>query len=180
MYLISVLFSNSESLEPVDNGVVPFSSKNLFTFSDGFTMVFLNLSISFSILAFFCKNFWYLSSDISPISCPISVNLKSALSWRSNNLYSALEVIILYGSLVPFVTISSIKTPIYPWVLSKITGFFPFIFNALLIPAIKPWHAASSYPEVPFVCPAKNKPSISLYSNDNFNFEGSIESYSIA
>ena len=102
------------------------------------------------------------------------------MSCLKSSLYSALEVIILYGSFVPLVTISSIKTPIYPWVLSKITGSFPFIFCAAFIPAINPWHAASSYPEVPFVWPAINRPSIPLYSSDSFKFDGSIQSYSIA
>ena len=55
-------------------------------------------------------------------------DIKSALSCLKSSLYSALEVIILYGSFVPFVTISSIKTPIYPCVLSNITGSLPFIF----------------------------------------------------
>ena len=63
---------------------------------------------------FLFKNFSYLSSDINPTSWPNSVNLKSALSCLNNSLYSALDVIILYGSFVPFVTISSIKTPSYP------------------------------------------------------------------
>ena len=58
------------------------------------------------------KNFDIFLSEINPTSCPISVNLKSALSCLKSSLYSALEVIILYGSFVPFVTISSINTPI--------------------------------------------------------------------
>ena len=102
------------------------------------------------------------------------------MSCLNNNLYSALDVIILYGSFVPFVTISSINTPIYASVLSKINGSLPLIFCEAFIPAINPWQAASSYPEVPLVCPAKNKPSIVLYSNDNFKSAGSIQSYSIA
>ena len=56
---------------------------------------------------------------------PISVNLKSALSCLKISLYSALEVIILYGSLVPLVTKSSIKTPVYPSERVKIIGSFP-------------------------------------------------------
>ena len=142
--------------------------------------MFSSLSISSSICFFLIKNAWYLSSDIKPTSCPISVNLKSVLSCLSNNLYSALEVIILYGSLVPFVTISSIKTPIYACERSRITGFLPLTFCATFIPAIIPCDAASSYPEVPFIWPAKNIPSIFLCSNDNFNSDGSIQSYSIA
>ena len=82
--------------------------------------------------------------------------------------------------MVPLVTISSIKTPIYACDLSKIIGSFFFNFKAAFIPAIIPCDAASSYPEVPFICPAKNIPSIFLCSNDNFSSDGSIQSYSIA
>ena len=73
-----------------------------------------SVSISFSTAVFLSWNLSYLASETNPTDLPISVNLKSALSCLKINLYSALEVIILYGSLVPFVTISSIKTPIYP------------------------------------------------------------------
>ena len=82
--------------------------------------------------------------------------------------------------MVPFVAISSIKTPIYACDLSNINGSFPFIFCTALIPAINPCAAASSYPEVPLICPAINNPSIPLYSKDNFKFDGSIQSYSMA
>ena len=68
----------------------------------------------------------------------------------------------------------------YPCVLSRINGFSPFIFLLALIPAINPWHAASSYPEVPLIWPAMNNPFIPLYSNDNFKLDGSMQSYSIA
>ena len=102
------------------------------------------LSISLKIFAFLFKNFSYLSSDISPTSCPISKSLKSALSCLKSSLYSALDVIILYGSFVPFVTISSIKTPIYACERSKIIGSFPCNFLAAFIPAIIPCAAASS------------------------------------
>ena len=92
-------FDNNKSLyKPIsdqsnDNEEL-FSSRNLFTFSNGFITVFLILSFSSSILALFSKNLLYLSSEINPTSCPISVSLKSALSCLSNSLYSALEVII--------------------------------------------------------------------------------------
>jgi hypothetical protein len=45
---------------------------------------------------------------------------------------------ILYGSLVPFVTKSSIKTPIYASSRLRINGSFPSIASAALIPAINP------------------------------------------
>ena len=64
--------------------------------------------------------------------------------------------------------------------LCNIRGSFPSISRLALIPAISPCAAASSYPEVPFVCPAKNIPFIFFNSNDNFNCEGSMQSYSIA
>ena len=108
------------------------------------------------------------------------VNLKSALSCLNISLYSALEVIILYGSLVPFVTKSSIKTPMYASDLVSIIGAFPLIFKAAFIPATNPCAAASSYPELPFNWPAPYKPSIVLNSNVGFNCIGLIESYSIA
>jgi len=41
--------------------------------------------------------------------------------------------------------------------LSKINGSSFLKDNAALIPAINPWAAASSYPVVPFICPARYK-----------------------
>ena len=81
---------------------------------------------------------------------------------------------------VSFVTRSSINTPIYPSERSKTTGSFPCNFLAALIPAINPCAAASSYPELPFICPALNNPSTSLNSKDGFNSRALIQSYSIA
>ena len=96
------------------------------------------------------------------------------------NLYSALEVIILYGSLVPLVTKSSIKTPVYPSERVKIIGSFPWTLSAAFTPATKPCAAASSYPELPFNCPAPYNPLIVLNSNVDLSCVGSIESYSMA
>ena len=38
------------------------------------------------------------------------------------------------------------------------------------MPAIKPWHAASSYPEVPLICPARNSPGIVFTSQRMVQF----------
>jgi len=51
---------------------------------------------------------------------------------------------ILYGSLVPLVTKSSIKTPIYASSRLKIKGSFSSIAKQAFIPAIRPCAAASS------------------------------------
>ena len=53
----------------------------------------------------------YLSLEIRPVRMDCSVSLMSALSCLKSSLYSAREVIILYGSFVPFVVRSSISTP---------------------------------------------------------------------
>ena len=39
--------------------------------------------------------------------------------------------------------------------LSSINGSLPLIERAAFIPAINPCAAASSYPVVPFICPAR-------------------------
>ena len=132
------------------------------------------------MLFHFSSNFLYLSSDIKPILCPIGVNLSSALSCLNNNLYSALELNILYGSFVFFTTISSINTPMYASFLESTTGSSFFTYLAAFIPAIIPCDAASSYPDVPLICPALNNPFTFFNSNVFFNSYGSKQSYSIA
>ena len=62
----------------------------------------------------------------------------SALSCLSNSLYSARDVNKRYGSFTPFVTKSSIKTPMYDSFLFKINGSLPSSFKAAFIPAINP------------------------------------------
>ena len=42
------------------------------------------------------------------------------------------------------------------------------------MPAIRPCAAASSYPDVPFICPAKNSPFIFFVSSVDFSCDGSI------
>ena len=69
------------------------------------------------------------SSSTRPAARPLAVNLRSALSMRSYNRCSARDVNILYGSSVPFVTRSSIKTPIYASDLCKMNGFSFFNFK---------------------------------------------------
>ena len=62
----------------------------------------------------------------------------SALSCLNRSLYSARDVSRRYGSFTPFVTKSSIKTPMYDSFLFKINGSFPSILRAAFIPAINP------------------------------------------
>ena len=61
----------------------------------------------------------------------------------------------LYGSSTPFVTKSSTSTPTYPWSLSTTSDALPCAASAALAPATTPCPAASSYPVVPLIWPAK-------------------------
>ena len=63
-----------------------------------------------------------------------------------------------------FITKSSIKTPIYASLLFNCKGFSFLILSEALIPATSPCAEASSYPDVPFICPAKNSPPIFFVS----------------
>ena len=63
-------------------------------------------------------------------------------------------------------------TPIYESRRDKVYSLLS-IDKAALTPAIKPCPAASSYPVVPFICPAKNNPLIFLVSRVFFNSLGS-------
>ena len=146
----------------------------------GVIFVFLKYSLHVDISSSFLVNFLYFFSFIKPTLYPYSLSLKSALSCLSSNLYSAREVNILYGSIVPFVTKSSINTPIYASFLFSINGFLFSNFNEALIPDIRPWQAASSYPLVPFICPAVKRFSISFVSRFGLIWVGYIASYSIA
>ena len=49
-----------------------------------------------------------------------------------------------YGSLVPFEIKSSIRMPVYPSDRSIVKAGSPFTHSAALMPAMIPWHAASS------------------------------------
>ena len=78
----------------------------------GFNFCFFKRSNSFVVVSFFKRYFCQSSSETIPISLPFSVRRMSALSSLKISLYSALLVNILYGSFVPRLTRSSIKTPI--------------------------------------------------------------------
>ena len=58
--------------------------------------------------------------------------------------------------------------------------------NGLIVPVIKNadaksiWELASSYPEVPFTCPARNNPEMCRASKLSVSWRGSIQSYSTA
>ena len=160
--------------------VLPRFSRNFCMVEFAPTMVLSSLCISSIICCLFFVNAAYLLSSIRPISCPISVSLRSALSCLRRSLYSALDVIILYGSDVSFVTRSSIRTPIYACDLSRTTASLPCTFLAALIPAIIPWAAASSYPELPFIWPAPKSPDTLLNSREGFKLMAFIQSYSMA
>ena len=84
--------------------------------------------INFFVSSNFLFNFSILSKEASPRSKPFLVNLSSALSCLNSNLYSALEVNILYGSSVPFVIKSSINTPMYASERLSVNSFFPLTF----------------------------------------------------
>ncbi len=107
---------------------------------------------------------------ISPTRRPCAVNRRSALSIRNWRRNSAREVNIRYGSFVPFEIKSSIRIAVYPSVRSRISGGSCLTCNAALIPAISPWHAASSYPLVPLICPARKRPAIFLVSRVRSQF----------
>ncbi len=68
----------------------------------------------------------------------------------------------------------------YASLLLKINGSSLFIFKWAFIPAISPWQAASSYPVVPLIWPAKNRFCIFFVSNVAVNWVGGKKSYSIA
>ena len=102
------------------------------------------------------------------------------MSCLNSKRYSALDVNIRYGSVTPFVTKSSIKTPRYASSLFNTICSFPLTKQLAFIPAISPWAAASSYPLVPLTCPPKNNPFTFLDSKVGFNSNGSMASYSIA
>ena len=90
----------------------------------GFKEVSLKNSSSSDDLATFSSIFFNLSSLANPRLYAFSVNLMSALSCLKSSLYSALEVNILYGSSVPLVIKSSIKTPIYASSLLRTNSSF--------------------------------------------------------
>ena len=103
-----------------------------------------NLSFSVFIFLTFSSNKLYLSTPTTPSLKPCSVKRMSALSSLSLSLYSALLVNILYGSVTPCVTKSSISTPIYDSYLPGVQDVLPCVNREALMPAIIPCAAASS------------------------------------
>ena len=63
-----------------------------------------------------------------------------------------------YGSSTPRVTRSSMSTPMYELSRPRVTPGRPSVARPAFNPAMAPCPAASSYPVVPLICPAKNKP----------------------
>ncbi|MPN59277.1 hypothetical protein SDC9_206998 [bioreactor metagenome] len=118
--------------------------------------IFASLSLRRSRASCFC----------SPTDKPFAVRRWSQLSWRRFKRYSARLVNMRYGSWVPMVTRSSMRTPVYASLRLSTKGFSPLSFWDALMPAIKPWHAASSYPLVPLVCPAMKRFSTNLLSKE--------------
>ena len=71
-----------------------------------------------------------------------------------------------------FVIKSSTITPVYEEDLDKTRGSMFCIADTAFIPQRSPWAAASSYPDVPFICPAKKRPEMFFDSREAFSCEG--------
>ena len=169
---ISGLCSNLQIFIEFSIGDEPrFAKKSLIPLST-LTLFLLNTRISLFICKSLSSTLRYWSSFNSPAEYPKEDSRMSALSGLSNNLYSDLEVYILQGSKSSLVIRSSIKTPIQLLLLLRIRGSLPDNFKAVFTPAIKPCAAASSYPEVPLICPAKKRFSTDLHSSECFNWFG--------
>ena len=136
--------SSSSARTPVSIFGSPSDSSREFTFSFGGKTVACRRAFSAAMCACFARKRAYLSSLTSPASCPDFVRRTSALSCRRSRRYSEREVIILYGSFVPFVTKSSISVPIYELLRVNISCFLPCNLSAAFMPAISPCAAASS------------------------------------
>ena len=91
----------------------------------------------------------FLSNNSKTVS--IFSQLSSALSSRNLSLCSARLVNILYGSVTPCVTRSSIITPIYELSLVGHHKSLSLQYKDAFMPAIIPCAAASSYPVVPLI-----------------------------
>ncbi len=108
------------------------------------------------------------------------VRRRSALSERSSSRCSAREVNMRYGSWISLVTRSSISTPMYASSRRRIKASSARTCRAALMPAISPCAAASSYPVVPLICPARNRPGTRLVSSVALISPVATASYSIA
>ena len=150
----SGLFNKSiANVFPVNRELDNFFRYSLF-WCVGSTFVFSRCSCNFFMFSTLVLNILYFSSSISPTFLPISVSLKSALSCLKRRRNSARLVNSLYGSVIPLFIKSSINTPMYASFLFRISGSLFSRESDAFIPAIKPCAAASSYPLVPFICPA--------------------------
>mmetsp|Transcript_18050 Transcript_18050/g.58423 ORF Transcript_18050/g.58423 Transcript_18050/m.58423 type:complete len:216 (-) Transcript_18050:1038-1685(-) len=111
----------------------------------------------------------------NPSRAPTSDIRTSALSARRLRRYSARELNMRYGSEVPRLTRSSTSTPRYDSA-RPVTSGSPGA--AALAPASRPCAAASSYPVVPLICPARYSPATRLVSRVERSSRGSMKSYS--
>mmetsp|Transcript_23377 Transcript_23377/g.56423 ORF Transcript_23377/g.56423 Transcript_23377/m.56423 type:complete len:203 (-) Transcript_23377:1823-2431(-) len=87
-------------------------------------------------------------SVTNPCSAPFRVSRRSALSALRLILYSALDVNILYGSDVPFVTRSSMSTPMYASSLPRTNGAGG-LSPRYAAPAARPAFAPATIPCAP-------------------------------
>jgi hypothetical protein len=108
----------------------------------------------------------------------MGVSRASALSMRRRRRISAREVNMRYGSSTPFES-GRRSGCLCRLRRAEARRAQCFIVHAALMPAISPWHPASSYPEVPFTCPARNRRSIDSQQTV-VEFARSMASYSMA
>ena len=94
----------------------------------------------------------YCSSFINPTYIHTLLILNQHFITQQKR-YSALDVNKRYGSKVPFVTKSSIKTPIYSSFRFKINGSLPSSFKEALIRRLI-LSSCFFISLVPFICPA--------------------------
>lgn len=103
-----------------------------------------------------------------------------ALRCLSCVLFSALVVNILYGSLSAQFVMSLISIPVYENCLLKVYSRFANTLAAAFKPATKPCILASSYPVVPFICPAVYMLGIFALSSVGLSSLEQTQSYSTA
>ena len=122
------------SFAPLLSPPPSFASSSAVNSRLGWAVLF-RAAMAFAMWLSFSMSFAYRSSDISPVLRAFSVRRRSALSCRSSSRYSAREVIILYGSLVPFVARSSTSTPIYASPRESMSGSSPLRYSPQFMPA---------------------------------------------
>ena len=153
-YVICGRRRRSARLAPDVVGAVPRETSMSASASDGGRCVRSSRSHSASTARYFSSTASYRASEIRPMRWPMALRRSSALSCRCNRRYSEREVMMRYGSFVPFVTRSSISVPMYPSERRSTIGVSPLSCSAAFTPATKPCTAASSYPDEPLNCPA--------------------------